>query len=236
MIDCTYDYLSQFLLYSVCSDAETHKRKGKTVMTDIERYESVRHCKWVDEVVEAAPWFVNQEFIDKYQIDYIAHDAEPYQSTESGDVYAFAKAQGRFLPTQRTGGISTSDLITRIVRDYDAYLRRNLERGVSAKELNISFLKEREIKTKKQFDDIKNQIKSAVMEHLGTWEDQSHNFIKGFAGRFGAEDYIEKFLNKRRLVTAGKRSRSPSSAPLEDSDSSPSLSANSSSENLTPLQ
>ncbi|CAO3642862.1 unnamed protein product [Mucor hiemalis] len=130
-----------YLLVGVCSDVETHKRKGKTVMSDVERYESVRHCKWVDEVVEAAPWFVNQEFIDKYQIDYIAHDAEPYQSTESGDVYAFAKAQGRFLPTQRTGGISTSDLITRIVRDYDSYLRRNLERGVSAKDLNISFLK-----------------------------------------------------------------------------------------------
>jgi glycerol-3-phosphate cytidylyltransferase-like family protein len=138
-------YLSFSLILNtyipVCSDEETHKRKGKTVMTDIERYESVRHCKWVDEVVEAAPWFVNQEFVDKYQIDYVAHDAEPYQSTESGDVYAFAKAQGRFLPTQRTDGISTSDLITRIVRDYDAYLRRNLERGVSAKELNISFLK-----------------------------------------------------------------------------------------------
>lgn len=174
----------------VCSDEETHKRKGKTVMTDSERYESVRHCKWVDEVVEAAPWFVNQAFLDKYQIDYVAHDAEPYQSSESGDVYAFAKAQGRFLPTQRTGGISTSDLITRIVRDYDSYLRRNLERGVSAKELNISFLKEREIKTKKHIDDLKKQIKSVVMEHLGTWEDQSHNFIRGFAGRFGAEDVV----------------------------------------------
>lgn len=174
----------------VCSDEETHKRKGKTVMTDIERYESVRHCKWVDEVVEAAPWFVNQEFLDKYQIDYVAHDAEPYQSSESGDVYAFAKAQGRFLPTQRTGGISTSDLITRIVRDYDSYLRRNLERGVSAKELNISFLKEREIKTKKHIDDLKKQIKTVVMEHLVTWEDQSHNFIRGFAGRFGAEDVV----------------------------------------------
>jgi hypothetical protein len=112
-------------------------------MTDTERYESVRHCKWVDQVIPDAPWFVNQEFLDQYQIDYVAHDAEPYHSTESGDVYAFAKAQGRFLPTQRTSGISTSDLITRIVRDYDAYLRRNLERGVSAKELNISFLKVR---------------------------------------------------------------------------------------------
>ncbi|KAG2231812.1 hypothetical protein BDF21DRAFT_416254 [Thamnidium elegans] len=212
-----------YLIVGVCSDEETHKRKGKTVMTDTERYEAVRHCKWVDEVVEAAPWFVNQEFLDKYQIDYVAHDAEPYQSSESGDVYAFAKAQGKFLPTQRTGGISTSDLITRIVRDYDSYLRRNLERGVSAKDLNISFLKEREIKTKKHIDDLKKQIKSVVMEHLGTWEDQSHNFIRGFAGRFGAEGVVEKFLNKRRLVTGDKRSRSVSH---DDSDSS-SLSAHS---------
>ena len=110
-------------------------------MTDVERYEAVRHCKWVDEVIENAPWIIDQEFLDHHKIDYVAHDAEPYQSKESGDVYAFVKAQGRFFPTQRTDGISTSDLITRIVRDYDAYLRRNLERGVSAKELNISFLK-----------------------------------------------------------------------------------------------
>lgn len=112
-------------------------------MTDVERYEAVRHCKWVDEVVQDAPWFVDQEFLDSHKIDYVAHDAEPYQSKESGDVYAFVKEQGRFFPTERTDGISTSDLITRIVRDYDAYLRRNLERGVTAKELNISFLKVR---------------------------------------------------------------------------------------------
>lgn len=110
-------------------------------MTDLERYEAVRHCKWVDEVVTNAPWTVTQQFLEEHQIDYVAHDAEPYQSKESGDVYAFVKEQGKFLPTKRTEGISTSDLITRIVRDYDAYLRRNLERGVSAKDLNISFFK-----------------------------------------------------------------------------------------------
>ncbi|GAA5810959.1 hypothetical protein MFLAVUS_004387 [Mucor flavus] len=193
-----------YLLVGVCSDIETHKRKGKTVMTDLERYEAVRHCKWVDEVVQDAPWFVDQEFLDSHNIDYVAHDAEPYQSKESGDVYAFVKDQGRFFPTERTDGISTSDLITRIVRDYDAYLRRNLERGVTAKELNISFLKERKIKTKKSIQDLRRTIKTAINDSMLLWEDKSHEFIRGFSGVFGAEDVVDKiwkYRNRNRLMS-----------------------------------
>ena len=69
----------------------------------------------VDEVVEDAPWVVDQAFLDKHRIDYVAHDDIPYQSAGMDDVYAFVKQQGKFHATKRTDGISTSDLITRHV-------------------------------------------------------------------------------------------------------------------------
>jgi len=137
-----------YLLVGVCNDVDTNKYKGKTVMTEEERYEALRHCKWVDEVVKNAPWVVSPEFLEEHDIDYVAHDALPYADTtgQLDDVYGPVKRMGRFVETKRTEGVSTSDLILRIIRDYNEYVLRNLSRGYSRKDLGLSLLKEQRIR------------------------------------------------------------------------------------------
>ncbi|CAL4996900.1 unnamed protein product [Urochloa decumbens] len=150
-----------YLLVGCCSDEITHLYKGKTVMTEDERYESLRHCKWVDEVIPDAPWVINQEFIDKHNIDYVAHDALPYADTSgaANDVYEFVKAIGKFKETKRTEGISTSDIIMRILKDYNQYIMRNLTRGYSRKDLGVSYVKEKQLRVNMGISKLREKVK-----------------------------------------------------------------------------
>ncbi|KAL0573334.1 choline-phosphate cytidylyltransferase [Marasmius crinis-equi] len=118
-----------YLLVGVCSDELVREHKSKSVMTHAERLEAARHCRWVDEVVGEAPWIIDQAFLDKYQIDYVAHDEDPYVAEGHEDVYTLVKSQGKFIPTRRTPGVSTSELLERIVagyrrRDFDEKLHK----------------------------------------------------------------------------------------------------------------
>ncbi|KAL7631313.1 UNVERIFIED_CONTAM: hypothetical protein RMT77_018386 [Armadillidium vulgare] len=62
-----------YLIVGVCSDAMTHSKKGRTVMSEDERYEALRHCRYVDEVVPDAPWILDDAHLEKHKVGQFCH-------------------------------------------------------------------------------------------------------------------------------------------------------------------
>ncbi|XP_033760649.1 choline-phosphate cytidylyltransferase B-like isoform X2 [Pecten maximus] len=216
-----------YLIVGVCSDKLTNKKKGRTVMNEAERYEALRHCRYVDEVIKAAPWSISDEYLEKHKIDFVAHDDLPYVSSDSDDIYKHLKDRDMFLATQRTEGISTTDIIARIIKDYDMYVRRNLTRGYSAKELNVSFMKEKKIqfeenlskmkdKSRELMDKIKD-TKDKGNEMIHRWEEKSREFITNFLDMFGSEGRFTNWIQEGRARL--EQAISPVNSDDEDEDS-----------------
>ncbi|EER13500.1 Ethanolamine-phosphate cytidylyltransferase, putative [Perkinsus marinus ATCC 50983] len=110
--------LGDCLIVGVNSSETIAECKGTApVLTDDERCEAVRACVWVDEVIPKSPYIMTPEYIqnvlfDEYKIDYIIHGDDPCL-VDGKDVYASAKAAGKYKSIPRTEGVSTSDIVGR---------------------------------------------------------------------------------------------------------------------------
>lgn len=111
--------LGTYLVVGINSDASITECKGTApVMSDEERVGAVSGCKWVDEVVPGAPYVMNKEYLDmvikKYKIDYVVHGDDPC-FVDGVDAYADSKARGIFKSIPRTEGVSTTDIVGRML-------------------------------------------------------------------------------------------------------------------------
>ncbi len=62
--------LNNYLLFSL---AEITLHKGPPVFTEQERYKMVRAIKWVDQVVENAPYVTTLETLEEYNCAFCVH-------------------------------------------------------------------------------------------------------------------------------------------------------------------
>ena len=107
------------LVVGINSDESIKECKGPPVMNDDERIASVASCKFVTEVVERVPYIMNPEYIEKvvfgqYKCDYIVHGDDPC-IVDGKDVFASAKAVGKYREIPRTEGVSTTDIVGRML-------------------------------------------------------------------------------------------------------------------------
>lgn len=107
--------LGDILIVGVNSDEDVEKSKGPTLMNTKERAALVRACKWVDEVIEDTPYTPNVKLLDEVGADYCAHgDDMPVNNLGVG-CYDEIVSEGRLKVFKRTEGISTTEIIGRLL-------------------------------------------------------------------------------------------------------------------------
>ncbi len=109
--------------------------------------------------------------------------------------------------------------MARIVKDYDIYVRRNLARGYTAKELNVSFLNEKKFRLQNKLDDFKDKSKKVIGEVkddlINKWEEKSNDFIRTFLLLFGRENLSQIWDKSKGKII---RAISPNAGPSMNRD------------------
>ncbi|KAL1251550.1 hypothetical protein QQF64_019346 [Cirrhinus molitorella] len=107
--------MGDYLVVGVHTDEEIAKHKGPPVFTQAERYKMIRAIKWVDEIVEGAPYVTTLETLDKYNCDFCVHGDDITLTVDGKDTYDEVKRMGRYRECKRTPGVSTTDLVGRML-------------------------------------------------------------------------------------------------------------------------
>lgn len=104
------------LICGIHSDEDIRINKGcLPVMKERERYEHARANRWCDLVVENAPYVTEPEVMNKYGCMYVVHGDDITLDKDGNDCYQEMKDCGRYKCVKRTAGVSTSDIIQRIL-------------------------------------------------------------------------------------------------------------------------
>ena len=117
--------MGDYLIVGIHSDEEIAKHKGPPVFNEDERYKMVSAIKWVDEVVRGAPYITTLETLDKYNCDFCVHGNDITLDADGFDTYRFVKESGRYRECQRTEGVSTTDLVGRMLLLTKSHHRRS---------------------------------------------------------------------------------------------------------------
>ncbi|KUL84271.1 hypothetical protein ZTR_07543 [Talaromyces verruculosus] len=107
--------LGKELYVGIHSDEAILENKGPTVMTLSERVAAVEACRWATKSIPHAPYVTMLPWISHYGCQYVVHGDDITSDSNGEDCYRFVKAAGRFLVVKRTPGISTTDLVGRML-------------------------------------------------------------------------------------------------------------------------
>ena len=110
------------------SEEQIKFHKGPPLSKEEERFDQLRAIRWVNEVVERAPYQITPEVLDKMNCNFTVHGNDISPLAGGADCYSIVKNADRYREVERTEGVSTTDLVERLLQESkDHHLPANKE-------------------------------------------------------------------------------------------------------------
>ena len=106
--------LGDHLVVGVLSDEAVASYKRRPIMTLAERVVVVEACRYVDEVIPDAPLRLTSDFLREHGLGLVVH-GDDLDAVAAADVYGPAVETDRLRLVPRSGAISTTDVIDRVL-------------------------------------------------------------------------------------------------------------------------
>lgn len=106
-----------YLIVGACSDETVMLYKRRPAIEFSLRMETLRASGFADEVMEA-PLMADEAFIKLHDLDFVTHGSD-WSESAVDQYYGDAKRLNKLKIIPSTPGISTTDIITRIIRRDD---------------------------------------------------------------------------------------------------------------------
>ncbi len=107
------------VIIGVVSDKDAYSYKRWPIICETDRVEIISNIKDVDEVIFPCPMAVDKEFLNKHNIDMVVHGfADEKDFENQKPFFSDIIALNKFKFQEYYRGVSTSDIIQRIISNY----------------------------------------------------------------------------------------------------------------------
>ena len=120
---------ANFIILGVYGDQEIKENDLVSIMTSLERSENLKHAKNVDEIIFPCPFIITKEFVESHSIDAVGSEVFSDNFLSVSDI---------FFTLPNEGGVSSKDIIFRVLNEFDEYAERTLERKYGYQELGLT--------------------------------------------------------------------------------------------------
>lgn len=107
-----------YLIVGVLADEVVQEYKRDPILSLEERVKVIEACKYVDQVVVAPPLRLTKQMVEDLQIDFVVH-GDDFNKVLLEDQYGGPVNMGIFRTVPYTPGISTTNIIQRILQRYN---------------------------------------------------------------------------------------------------------------------